>query len=274
MITRFMLIYVIYNIMIKRRLTLENIVNYQKHQQGYGVIFINRPEKRNAISLEVADKLIHYLDKALNDSLKFLVIKTAGDKIFCAGGDLNDFHGELQENEAYAILSRMKEVLYKIATFPVPTISLLQGNALGGGCELATSCDFRIAKEGTKFGFVQTNLGILPGWGGGAILYDKVQPNFAFHWLMQAEMYPASYLQDQGWIQQVVPANEWGNEEDILKPFLKKSNDQMHYLKSQFTEETFADQLHVKMDKEVRRCAKLWNSKEHQEIVQSFLQKK
>src|SRR5690625_5646758 len=87
--------------------------------------------------------------------------------MFCAGGDLINFHGELTPDEAFSRLYPMKEVLYDIASFPVPTICLLNGDALGGGCEIATACDFRIAKETTKFGFVQSKLGIVPGWGGG-----------------------------------------------------------------------------------------------------------
>src|SRR5690625_4614006 len=127
----------------------------------------------------MADQFANILEQIKERAIPFLVIKSAGDSTFCAGGDLNDFHGALNEEEAYNTLHTMKQVLFQIVTFPVPTICLLQGNAFGGGCELATACDIRIAREDASFGFVQTNFGILPGWGGGALLYEKVHPSFA-----------------------------------------------------------------------------------------------
>src|SRR5699024_10079246 len=163
------------------------------------VLTLNRPEKRNAISIEMARQLSSLLTEIKERPIPFLVIKSAGEGVFCAGGDLNELHGELSEQEAYETLNMMKQVLYQIVSLPIPTIGLLQGNALGGGCELATACDIRIAREGTTFGFVQSNLGILPGWGGGAILYEKVSPSFAFQWLTEGEMYPASFLLEKGW---------------------------------------------------------------------------
>src|SRR5699024_10449836 len=98
----------------------------------------------------------------------------AESNVFCAGGDLNELNDELTEDEAYEDLKLMKDFLYKLATFPLPTIALLHGMALGGSCELANACDFRIAKEKTRFGIVQNNLGILPGWGGGAMLFENI----------------------------------------------------------------------------------------------------
>src|SRR5690625_2983163 len=129
----------------------------------------------------MAEQLSQLLEEIREHPISFLVIKSAGDTVFCAGGDLNDFHGSLNEEEAYNTLHIMKQVLFQIVTFPVPTICLLQGNALGGGCELATACDIRIAKENTSFGFVQSNLGILPGWGGGALLYEKLLLSLGAH---------------------------------------------------------------------------------------------
>src|SRR5699024_4071362 len=99
------------------------------------------------------------------ETISFLVIESNGSTSFCAGGDLYEYHGELTEDEAFEKLSVMMHVLRSIILFPLPVIALLGGNAFGGGCELATACDFRIAKEGTQFGFVQSNIGILPGWG-------------------------------------------------------------------------------------------------------------
>src|SRR5699024_697965 len=121
---------------------------------------------------------------------------------------------------------------------------LLQGNALGGGCELATACDFRFAKEDTTFGFVQSNLGILPGWGGGAILYKKVASSFAFQWVTKGSVYGANYLYEKGWIHSVITNEEWKDIRPYLQPFLSKSYEQMGYLKAQFLEELDVEALY------------------------------
>src|SRR5699024_8266352 len=111
-------------------------------------------------------------------------------------------------DEAYEDLKLMKDFLYKLATFPLPTIALLHGMALGGGCELATACDFRIAKEKTRFGFVQTDLGILLGWGGGALLYDKVAASFAYIWLFECEINVAKYIVNRVSIHKLTSVDE------------------------------------------------------------------
>ena len=175
---------------------MNKLITYEEKE--YGTILLNRPEKRNAISVEMAKELSRILEEIKERPIKFLVIKSTGESVFCAGGDLTDFHGALSEEEAYQTLHTMKQVLFQIVTFPVPTISLLQGSALGGGCELATACDIRIAKENSKFGFVQSNLGILPGWGGGALLYEKVHPSFALQWLTEGKMYDTALLKQKG----------------------------------------------------------------------------
>lgn len=247
------------------------LITYEEND--YGTIFINRDEKRNAISVEMAEQLSALLDHIKNHPIKFLLLKSAGTEAFCAGGDLNDFHEQLNEEQAYETLHTMKEVLFKLVTFPVPTICLLQGNALGGGCELATACDIRIAKENTTFGFVQSNLGILPGWGGGALLYEKVHTSFALQWLTEGKMYDAHFLQRKGWIHEVIQTNEWANEQKIVHQYSKKSIEQMKYLKSQYVEALSIPTLLEKMEKESSRCASLWESEEHRLVVQQFLNK-
>lgn len=240
----------------------------------YGIITLNRPKKRNAISESMINDLTTYLSQAKTDPIKCLVVTGAGEKMFSAGGDLHYFHSDLAADEAFSRLYAMKEVLYEIVSFPVPTISLLNGDALGGGCELATACDFRIAKEDTTFGFVQTSLGIIPGWGGGVLLYEKVNPSFAYQWLLEANVYQASYLKNQGWIHHIISKDQWTKIDRVLKPYLKRSHEQMRILKSQYKSKLSALSLSALMSEEVRQCVQLWDSPRHQEKVQQFLTKK
>lgn len=248
-------------------------IQYIYHDNGYGTIWLQRPEKHHAISAVMTDELKAALETAKQDNLKFLVISAAGDRMFSAGGDLAHLHGELTPDEAFSALYPMKEVLYDIATFPVPTICLLNGDALGGGCEIATACDFRIAREHTRFGFVQTKLGITPGWGGGALLYEKVHPSFAYHWIVEGEMFDAAYLLQKGWLHKIVPEHDW-DEAKLVAPYLSKSVNQMNILKRQFMKQTSVLGLSAAMSDEVRYSANLWDSAEHKTAVQKFRERK
>ncbi len=250
---------------------MTEMIQYHKDEQAYGVICLNRPEKHNAINKKMVEQLQSVLQQAKQEELSFLVITGVGEKTFCSGGDLTTLHGELTPDEAFSYLYPMKEVLHEIISFPVPTICLLNGDALGGGCELATACDIRIAKAGAEFGFIQSRLGILPGWGGGALLYEKVHPSFAFQWLMEAETFEVEYLLRRGWLHHVIPTEEWGHRGSILEPYLSKSYQQMVLLKNQYKLKLSSLALSSLMNEEVRNCATLWDSLEHKEAAQRFL---
>lgn len=249
---------------------MDKLVTYEKTKNGYGLIYLNRPDKRNAISKEMRIQLKDCIETAKSQTIKFLVITGTDDRMFSAGGDLSELHGELSNEEAHANLFPMMEVLELIVHFPVPVIALLNGNALGGGCELATACDIRIAREDTSFGFVQSNIGILPGWGGGEILYKKVPSSFALDWLMTGSRYQAKVLLEKGWIHQVIKDEAWNNQEIILQDYINKSVDQMHLLKAQYKSHIHTENLSKLMREEVKNTASLWESPEHKAAVQKF----
>ncbi|MBP1968207.1 enoyl-CoA hydratase/carnithine racemase [Virgibacillus natechei] len=253
---------------------MSETVQYRIFEEGYGEICLNRPDKHNAISEKMTEAFKSRLEEAKRDAVKFLIITGEGEKFFSAGGDLNNLHGDLSPDEAFSKLYMMKEVLYEIMSFPVPTICLLNGDAIGGGCEIATACDIRIAKETSKFGFVQTNLGILPGWGGGALLYEKVNPSFALQWLMEGSIFDANYLKECGWLHTVVSKAVWDNRDELLQAYIRKSYDQMKILKSQYKKKLSNLKLSLLMDEEVRNCANLWDSEEHKKAVQQFFARK
>ncbi|MRG85507.1 enoyl-CoA hydratase/isomerase family protein [Salinibacillus xinjiangensis] len=238
-------------------------------KHGFITITLNRPQKRNAVSLELASELNQALDLAQQENgLKFLVITGTGFKAFCSGGDLYDFHGDMDEEESYQVLNRMKEVLFKLATFPLPTICILNGDARGGGCELATACDFRFAKSGTKHGFVQGKLGIIPGWGGGVLLHKKIEHSLAYYWLVTSDIFEVETLQQWGWAQAIY--HDEIEVEQLLTPFIQKHPEQLEILKSQHVHQSSYQDLYEEMNQEVRQCARLWPSEEHKKAVKAF----
>lgn len=155
-------------------------------------VLINRPEKRNALSQAVLDEIgAVFTQYAADESLVAATITGAGERCFAAGGDLKEFDA-LREPEAVRRMTvRSSENLDAIRNFPVPVIALLNGDALGGGAELAVACDMRVLASHAKIAFVQGTLCISPAWGGGADLVRLVGPSQALRLLTRADLLDA-----------------------------------------------------------------------------------
>jgi enoyl-CoA hydratase len=131
-------------------------------EESYAIITINRPPA-NAISAELMREIGDVLSHFENEKdVKSLILTGSGDKIFCAGADLAAGFTENFGN----IIDLGHQILLKIERYPKPVICAIQGHALGGGCEIALCCHFRIMKETATIGLVESNLGIIPGYGG------------------------------------------------------------------------------------------------------------
>ena len=131
---------------------------------GIAAVVLNRPDVRNAIDKAMIDDLHAALDAlAARDDVNVLVLSGAGGKAFAAGADI----AQLRERKSReALLAINARLFQKLEEFPVPTIAAVTGFCLGGGCELAMSCDIRIAGRSSKFGQPEVALGIIPAAGG------------------------------------------------------------------------------------------------------------
>lgn len=130
------------------------------------LVTINRPDKLNALNKNVFDDLNNVLDEIQNNQdIKSAIITGSGPKAFVAGADISEFAG-LSNNEAMALAQRGQDVFFKIENSGKPIIAAVNGFALGGGCELAMACHFRLCSENAKFGQPEVNLGLIPGYGG------------------------------------------------------------------------------------------------------------
>lgn len=128
-------------------------------------ITINRPDKRNALNAVVRRELLEALDQLrADDHARVLIVTGAGEKAFVAGADIAEFAERTPLEQREAMQGR--RIFDELAAFPKPTIAMINGVALGGGCELALACDIRIAGRSARLGQPEIRLGLIPGGGG------------------------------------------------------------------------------------------------------------
>jgi enoyl-CoA hydratase len=135
---------------------------------------INRPEKRNALSMSLLDEIGETLNNHRDTSVKCVVLSGAGDRCFAAGGDLKELDAIRTEAQTRSMSERGHTALDAIRYFPVPVIGALNGLALGGGAELAMACDLRIATAKAELGLIQSQLNVTTAWGGGIDLINAI----------------------------------------------------------------------------------------------------
>lgn len=211
---------------------------------------------------------------ASESDIKALIITGEGSQAFCSGGDLSTFHLLHTKEEAYPMLSMMANILYTLLTLPIPTIALINGTAVGGGCELAAACDFRLARKGIKAGFVQGKQAITTGWGGGSILAEKLPAASAMKMLMEAELQTADELKNTGFIHTLFENDPLDACEAFIEKILIKDINVLQSYKKIWIRKWEATLLRERIEEEVKNCAWLWESDAHHEYVRSFINKK
>lgn len=172
---------------------------------GICTITINRPEKLNALNTLVLSELENALEDVYeNPSIQSAIITGAGPKSFVAGADISAFSG-LTKTEAVALSKRGQDIFFKIENSKKPIVAAVNGFALGGGCELAMACHFRIAAENARFGQPEINLGLLPGYGGTQRLMQLIGKGRAIELLISGNMIDAATALQYGLVNYVVP---------------------------------------------------------------------
>jgi 2-(1,2-epoxy-1,2-dihydrophenyl)acetyl-CoA isomerase len=171
--------------------------------EGIATVTLNRPEKLNALNVELCEGLIaalRTLTTAPHDA-RVLILTGAG-RAFCAGGDLT----VLADNGS-PLVAAGKEIALLLRAAPQPVIAAVNGVAAGGGANLALACDYRIAAEGAAIGEVFAGLGLGPDWGGSYFLPRLVGPAQALELLWSARMVPAREAHELGLFNRLVPAD-------------------------------------------------------------------
>jgi enoyl-CoA hydratase len=173
---------------------------------GIGVITMNRPEARNALTWEAMESFSQAVDNAhaCERELRALVV-TGAEGAFCAGGDLFELDGYPSRLDGARLAAIMGEALTRMEDLPVPTLAAMEGPALGGGAEVALACDIRVMAEGATIGMMHVRLGICPAWGGGQRLLRLVGYSRALEWMAAGRVFTAAEAMTYGLANQLAP---------------------------------------------------------------------
>lgn len=171
-------------------------------------VTVNRPKALNALNSETIEELGLCFESLLDrHELRGVILKGGGEKAFVAGADITEFRG-LSASDGTELSRKGQRVFELIENFPKPVIAMIQGFALGGGCELAMACHMRVASTRAIFGQPEAKLGLIPGFGGSQRLIQLLGKTRAIEWLMTGEMYPASELDRLGLLNRLVEPEE------------------------------------------------------------------
>lgn len=181
------------------------VVLTERPAEGVGLIRINRPEARNALNLEVRQLIAQHLTAMTDDDTVRCIVLTGNDKSFAAGADIKEMAGA----STIDMLLRGTQKLWRtIYGCPKPVIAAVNGFALGGGCELAMTCDIIIAGESAKFGQPEVKIGIIPGGGGTQRLPRTVGKYKAMRYVLTGDLFGAKDAFEMGLVSEVVPDAE------------------------------------------------------------------
>jgi len=241
-------------------------INYQG---STAIITINRPEKRNAINSDVIEgisEVVKIVNKS--DDVKVIILTGAGGKAFSAGADIKELSNEngLKRQEKI----EASHIIYEINK---PVIAMIRGYAVGGGCELALACDFRIASENARFGFPEITMGWIPGGGGTQLLPKIISQGNAMELLLTGRIIKAEKAKEIGLVNRIYPDNKL--EEETYKIASLIGSYSMVALK--FIKDTVRISYNLDINSgfayEKKLIGLCFNTKEKNEGVKRFLKK-
>ena len=176
-----------------------------------GQVEIDRPHRMNTISGELLDELADAIDRLdAADDVRAILLSGAGDRAFSAGADVQSMAaGGAEPISAVELSRRGQRTFGKLEESDKPVVAAIDGYCLGGGMELATAADMRVASERSELGQPEHDLGLLPGWGGTQRLARIVGEGRAKEIIFTAERYEAETLEGYGFLNEVVPADEF-----------------------------------------------------------------
>jgi enoyl-CoA hydratase len=236
--------------------------------EGVATLTINRPQVHNAVSLATMAEIERVLDWLEADStISALILTGAGDRSFVSGGDLKDFERITTHEAAVAMSRRMQSISARLRALPIPVIGAINGDCLGGGCEVALACDIRIVSDAARFGFKQVNLGITPAWGGRRRFVRLAGRARALRLLLTGDLIDAAEALRLGLADQVVASDQVMAQATVLARAIAANPPMaVRAIKQMVNEDDLIDDDHIQA-LEADRFARTWISEDHDEAL-------
>lgn len=240
-------------------------------EAGYAVIQLNRPEVLNAINVQLMIELVDALETLDKDDGVRCVILTGNEKVFAAGADIK----EMADASAMEMLSRDQFARWdRIRKFKKPIIAAVSGFALGGGCEIAMTCDIIVASETARFGQPEINLGVIPGAGGTQRLTRAVGKAKAMEMVLTGKTITAEEAKQWGLVNKVVPVEYWLREAiDLAKEIAAKPPVAVRLAKEAVLK-SFDTTIEGGLEYERRNFYLLFASDDQKEGMSAFVEKR
>jgi enoyl-CoA hydratase/3-hydroxyacyl-CoA dehydrogenase len=240
-------------------------------KNGVQKITINRPQKLNSITTEMLTHIADAVEKADADkAIRCTVITGAGDRAFSAGADIDEF-SKLTPAQALDYTHAGKKAMKRIKAAKKPVVAAINGFALGGGCELASWCDFRVAVDKAKLGQPEANLGVIPGWGGTKILAKLVGEQRAKLLVMTGENVTAEEARQMGLVDRIFPAADFNAKVDEFVAKLAASSPTVIAAVKKLTNPNVSE---GELEAESKEFAGLFETKDFREGTAAFKERR
>jgi enoyl-CoA hydratase/carnithine racemase len=235
------------------------------------VLRVNRPDAHNALDSKTMDAFVAHA-RAIDGDARAIVIAAAGPS-FIAGGDLKEFGALRGRAGGRAVSSKGHAVVRALRAIGLPLVAAIDGDAYGGGCELAAACDLRFARSTARFHWVQNKLAVTTGWGATHRLAQLVGVSTAARWLLAAESVSAEDAHRAGFVDQLAHevsaldlALAWCERVASIDPTVTRL--QLGLLRAEHEERS--KRAH---ERERRAFAECWALEAHERAVQRFIER-
>lgn len=239
-------------------------------------VTINRPDKRNALSAEVLHALAGAFAAHSNDPiLRLAILRGSAEQCFAAGGDLRELASITTLEGAASMARDAKASLEAIRQFPIPVVAALNGDAMGGGAELAVACDFRVAAAHARIGFVQGRLNIASAWGGGIDLMRLLGTSRALAMMCRGDMLTGAEAASVGLIDAVAREGQSLDEliAEFIAPILKQAPQVLRAFKAVAKGVRAGLSREELNDIETRMFAQTWVHEDHWKATEKITSK-
>ncbi|MFO8032818.1 MAG: enoyl-CoA hydratase-related protein [Desulfohalobiaceae bacterium] len=239
-----------------------------------GILTVNRPKVLNALNPETLQEIEQALQEVRgSEEIRVLIVTGAGEKAFVAGADISEFP-KMNALQARLFAKQGQDIFAAFEDLPIPVIACVNGFALGGGLELAMSCDFIYASDKAKLGQPEINLGVIPGFGGTQRLSRLIGPAKAKELCMTGEQITAQEAKGLGLVAEVFPAQElWDQTLEKAQAIAAKGQVALRGVKEAINQGLQAD-LNTACLLEAQTFAACFASSDAKEGASAFLEKR